>query len=144
MRFATEKESIDYVCEWLRNHGYTNIDATQSTNQFCHYDIMCVNPSGLTYEIELKRRNFNSDLYETSIMETNKYFNMLNDRYEGKIHGGFLINLYEDCFTVANVLTPLFYGERTVKHYTELAYNDNEKILKGYVNYKPIRTYQYK
>lgn len=142
MKFSTEKESIDYFTQSLSLMGYTDIEATQSTNQFSHYDVSATHPTGLKFEFELKRRNFPSTNYGDTIIETSKYDKMMSDIEEGKADRAILITFFDDAWTVSDVRKPIDEVRRMANHTTYFA--DNNYVRKSFMRYNFVFTFPYK
>lgn len=132
MKFETEKQSIEYVCDCLASSGYTNIHYTQIDDEFCHYDIWC-NAREKKYFLECKRRNFQSDKYGDAIIEETKYNDYITAKNNKEIDGAWVVTLFDDCWTVSNAFTPFKTTEKFVQHTTEFA--DHTKVLKRFKHY---------
>lgn len=142
MKFKTEDESIVYLINQLVKSGYTDVECTSGESKFSHYDVRSKNPiNGTSQEYEIKRRDFKSDKYEDCIMEDIKYHSFLNDKHNGDTDTGWLVNFYDDCWTVSDVYNPINFTKTIASHCTE--FKDKKKIIKGYYHYKFDYRYEY-
>lgn len=146
MKFTTEKESIDYIKECLLRSGYTAVDCTQSTNPYCYYDMDCLRPLGkempLKYRFELKRRDLDSEHFGDCIIESSKYVHMIKALNKEEIDKAFIINLFNDCWTISDIETGLCdITCKNAKHTTE--FEDNMIIEKIMVHFKPMKKFTY-
>lgn len=102
MTFQTEKDSIDFFVTQLQISGFTDICATQATNQFCHYDVSA-QWGKKKVVFELKRRNFSSNKYGDSSIEANKFVKLEKDKRDGTIYDGFVVSFFMDIYTIDSI-----------------------------------------
>lgn len=102
MTFQTEKDSINFFVTQLEVSGFTNICATQATNQYCHYDISATWGKKKVV-FELKRRNFSSNKYGDSTIEANKFVRLEKDKRDGSIYDGYVVSLFSDIYTIDSI-----------------------------------------
>lgn len=102
MTFQTEKDSIDFFVTQLETSGFTDISATQATNQYCHYDVSA-KWGKKKVVFELKRRNFSSNKYGDSSIEANKFVKLEKDKRDGTIYDGFVVSFFMDIYTIDSI-----------------------------------------
>lgn len=140
-KFNTESASIQYLIKELTKRGYTDIHATQTANQFEHYDVSATHPLGYKYEMEVKRRYFDSTKYGDTVIEQSKYNKFLNDKWLDNIDGAWVVTMFNDCWTISNALQPIFTSEKEVQHTTE--FGDSQKVKKTFMHYKLKQKFNY-
>lgn len=140
-KFNTEGASIDYLVNYLKKSGYTDIHATQLDNQFEHYDVTATHPLGYKYQMEVKRRYHNHDKYLDTVVESTKFFSMLTDVYTNKIDGAWVVTMFNDIWTVSNAITPIFHSRHLVDHTTE--FGDKTKVWKDFLHYNLQKKFEY-
>lgn len=131
MTFNTEKESIDFICNYFEKKGFT-ARPTQEDNKYCHYDIELAR-DGKKIWLELKRRNCPSWKYGDAVIEQNKYNYFTFSKDQKLVDGIMIINLFTDCFTMSNALKPIEFFKKRAQHKTE--FNDKRIVLKHLVRY---------
>lgn len=102
MIFQTEKDSIDFFVTQLETSGFTDICATQSTNQYCHYDVSA-QWGKKKVVFELKRRNFTSDKFGDSSIEASKFIKLEKDKRDGNIFDGYVVSFFDDIYTIDSI-----------------------------------------
>lgn len=142
MKFQTENSSIEYLCKQLEEIGYSDIDATQSADKYCFYDVSCTHPQGYKYEIEVKRRDCNSTFYGDTVIEYSKFKKFKDAIITGDIKCGWLVTFFNDCWTVSSLKKPIVMTEKTASHTTE--FEDNKKIIKSFVHFGFDLKFDYK
>lgn len=131
MTFNTEKESIDFICNYFRSKGFT-ATPTQEDNKYCHYDIELAR-DGKKIWLELKRRNCPSWQYGDVVIEEEKYNYFIWSFDQKLVYGVIIVSLFTDCFTLSNALHPIGFFKKKAKHHTE--FNDKSLVLKHLVRY---------
>lgn len=100
--FNNEQESINYFTELLINHNFTDVNATQATNQYCYYDISATK-NDRKYRFELKNRGFESTKYGDIMCEDCKVSSFEEDKYNGEIDNAYIINFFSDGWCSSSV-----------------------------------------
>ena len=131
MTFLTEKESIDFICNYFEKKGFT-ATPTQQNNKYCHYDIELVR-EGKKIWLELKRRNFPSWQYGDAVIEEEKYNYFIWSFDQQLVDGVIVVSLFTDCFTLSNALCPVEFFKKKAQHQTE--FNDKRLVTKKFVRY---------
>lgn len=131
MTFLTEKESIDFICNYFEKKGYT-ATPTQEDNKYCHYDIE-LDREGKKIWLELKRRNFPSWQYGDAVIGEEKYNYFIWSKDQQLVDGVIIVSLFSDCFTLSNALHPVEFFKKRAKHKTE--FNDKRIVTKKLVRY---------
>lgn len=131
MRFITEKDSIDFICDYFRSKDFI-AKPTQDDDQYCPYDIEIVK-GGKKIWLELKRRNFPSRQYGDAVIEKDKYNYFIFNKSQHQVDGVIVVSLFTDCFTLSNALCPMEFFEKKASHHTE--FNDKRLITKHFVRY---------
>lgn len=140
MKFSTEQESINYVVDELQDRGWT-CNPTQATNKYSYFDIDGV-VKGNNYRIEVKRRDMDADKYGDTIIEgykVNKFNQAIKDN---EIKRGYLITLFNDCWTVSDISNPMYSSVKQAQHTTE--FDDNRIVDKQFVHYGQHKRFEYK
>lgn len=119
MKFHTEKESIDFICDYFEKKGFT-ATPTQADNKYCHYDIVCTR-GGKTLWLELKRRYCTSDHYGDAVIEKYKYESLKQGKSDNLTDAVILVNLFYDCFTLSDALSPIDFVVKQAAHTTEFS-----------------------
>lgn len=132
MTFNTEKESIDFICNYFEKKGFT-ATPTQEDNKYCHYDIELAR-DGKKIWLELKRRYCPSWQYGDAVIGEEKYNYFILSKDQQLVDAVMIINLFTDCFTMSNALKPIGFFDKKAKHHTE--FNDKRLVLKHLVRYK--------
>lgn len=140
MKFLTEKDSIDYFVKRLESKGFTNVNPTQSENQYSYYDIES-EYRGVKIRWELKRRNYLSTKFGDSICERYKFESFVDGIRNGEFDKGYLVSFFDDILTIDDITKPcdvdFIYANKT----TEFA--NRNVVEKAMCHYKQTNKYKY-
>lgn len=138
--FKNEQESINYFVKRLNKAGYQNINATQSSDKFCYYDIEAER-NGKKFRFELKRRNFGVDQYDDHLMECSKLVKFESAIKSGEIDAAYLISLCFDGIKISHVLNWAY--KDIVKAPQTTDFNRNNYVDKSFVHYTKYHVERY-
>lgn len=140
MKFKTELESIEFFCHQLEYSGFTNVQATQLINQYCHYDVQATY-NNKKCRFELKRRDFESFTYNDSVIEYSKYKEFVEDIINGQIYKGFVVSFFNDIYTIDDICSEHTLSIKQAAKTTE--FDQHAKINKTFVHYQQEKKFQY-
>lgn len=142
--FGTEQESIVFFCRFLKDKGYTDINPTQSKDQFSYYDIDATY-MGKRFRFELKRRDMMSGLHNDSVIETHKYKKFQTAKEKNEYDFGYLVSFFWDCFTISPIKESNIIGIKHTKGSRTTDFENDEIINKEFVrfNQNVKRNYNY-